>query len=202
MTSITALWDLGDRMPWPRSVKHLALVGHPKAGKSKIAEFLEEEFGGVIIDDSLPLRKALPILTGIPEGLCFTQEGKASTVRVGDREEIVRQGLGELGNWLEARYGEEILAILAMKHAVEAYPDAPFYIYPSVRKTQPRAYRRQGGVVIQIDNPTVGPSGNAFDVWEASQVDLRIDNDPRLLSLEELREYVTRIPDLIDALTA
>jgi hypothetical protein len=202
MTSITALLDLGDRMPWPRNVKHLALVGHPKAGKSAVAQFLEDEFGGVIIDDGLPLRRALPILTGIPEELCFTQEGKASTVRVGDRDEVVRQGLGELGNWLEARYGEEILAILAMKHALETYPHAPFYIYPSVRKTQPRAYRRMGGVVIQIDNPTVGPSGNAFDVWEASQVDIHIENDPSAMNLEELREYITRIPDLIEALSA
>lgn len=199
---ISQLLDLDGRMPWPPSVKHLALVGHPKCGKSTIAEMLVDEFGGVIIDDGLPLRKALPILTGIPAGLCLTQEGKASVVRVGDRDEVVRQGLGELGNWLEARYGEEILALLAMNYALENHPKAPFYIYPSVRKTQPRAYRRAGGIVMQIDNPRVGASGNAFDVWEASSVDIRLMNDPDELCLDELRDYVTRVPELLDALAS
>lgn len=201
MTSISNLLDLSDYMPWPNSIRHLALVGHPKSGKSKIAEFLEDEFGAVIIDDGMPLRRALPILTGIPEEWCFTQEGKATTFELNGVEDQVRKGLGELGNWLEARYGEEVLAVLAMKYAVENHPTAPLFVYPSVRKTQGRAYRRAGGIVMQIDNPTVGPSGNAFDVWEASSVDLAITNDPGEIGLDELREYVRRFPELLSALT-
>lgn len=161
---------------------------------------LQDEFGAVIIDDGMPLRRALPILTGIPEEDCYTQEGKSKVYRVGNREEEVRKGLGELGNWLEGRYGEEILAELAMQYALREHPDAPLYVYPSVRKTQGRAYRRMGGLVIQVNNPKVGPSGNAFDVWDENAVDLRFTNDPDNMTLDELREHVCDLPTVLNAL--
>lgn len=203
MTLITYLSDLDDHMPWPSQIRHLALVGNPKSGKSTVAEMLADEFWGLIIDDGAPLREAYPTLTGTLTDLPYSQDGKATRVQVGDRSETVREGLGELGNYLEARYGEEIMALLAMKHAEATYPSrivAPFFIYPSVRKLQPRAYRRAGGVVIQIDNPLAGPSGNAFDTWDTTSVDLVIDNNPDEMGLDELRAYVRRIPELVEAL--
>lgn len=200
MTSIMRHLGLDEmRSPWPREARHVALVGNPKCGKSTIAQMLEDEFGGVIIDDGLILRRALPILTGIPEDWCFSQEGKASAVQIGDREEIVRQGLGELGNWMEARYGEEIMALRAMQLAAAEHPEASFYIYPSVRKTQGRAYRRMGGVVIQVDNPHAPPSGNGFDEWDRSCVDFVVTNDPGEMGLDELREYIHALPELLAA---
>jgi hypothetical protein len=201
MTLISRLLDLSDYMPWPSQVRHLALVGNPKCGKSTIADMLVDEFGAVVIDDGLPLRRALPILTGIPEAWCHSQEGKARGFELNGVQDVVRKGLGELGNWLEARYGEEVLAVLAMKHALEEHPTAPLYVYPSVRKTQGLAYRRAGGVVMQIDNPVAGPSGNAFDVWDTRSVDLVITNDPHEMGLDELRDYVRRFPELLSALT-
>lgn len=188
-------------MPWPRDVRHIALCGWPQSGKSKVAEFLEDEFGGVICDDGLILRRALPILTGIDPEDPFSQEGKARRYKIGEREETVRQGLGELGNYLEARYGDDIIPIRTMELAQEEHPNAPFYIYPSCRKAQGRAYKRMGGVIIEIDNPKACDSGNDFDRWDRSCVDLIIRNDPDEMSLDDLRDYVTRIPELLDALS-
>lgn len=191
-------------MPWPREVKHVALCGWPKCGKSTIAEMLVDEFGGAVIDDGLVLRQALPILTGIDPADPFSQEGKSRVYQIGNRQEEVRKGLGELGNWLEDRYGEEILALRAMEMAPAIAraqnATANFFVYPSVRKSQGLAYKRAGGIVIQIDNPLAVPSENAFDRWDASCVDLTITNDPGSMGLDELRDYVARLPELLDAL--
>lgn len=198
MTSIMRHLGLDEmRSPWPREARHVALVGNPKCGKSTIAQMLEDEFGGIVCDDGLILRRALPILTGVPGDWCFTQEGKGQVVTVGNRSETVRQGLGELGNYLEARYGDDIIPLRTMQIAMAENPEASFYIYPSVRKTQGRCYRRMGGIVIQIDNPSAPPSGNAFDEWDRSCVDIVITNDPDEMGLDELREYVHALPGLL-----
>lgn len=185
------------RQPWPRKIRHVALCGWPEGGKNTVARMLEDEFCGQIIDDGWILRKAVPFLFGVPEDEPFTHEGKAKTYSVLGREESVRQMLGELGNYLEGRYGEDFMPVRAMQIAEQLHPEANFYIYPSVRKTQGRAYRRLGGIVIEISNPLVGDSGNAFDRWDPSFVDLRIINDPLTMNLDELREYVCALPELL-----
>lgn len=192
MTSTTTP-SVSSAASWPRNVRHIALVGHPKCGKSTFAKMLAEEFGGVEIDDGLILRKALPILLGLDPTDTFTQEGKAKVIQCGDREETVRQGLGELGNYLEARYGDYIMPIRAMEMARQEHPYAPFYIYPSVRKNQGYAYKQGGGIVIQINNPEAGPSGNAFDTWDPAFVDIQIDNDPAA-GLDGLRRQARFLP--------
>lgn len=178
---------------WRPDILHVALVGNPKCGKSTIAEMMAEEFGGVVIDDGEILRKAIPILTGIPQEWCYTQEGKVQTVRVGERDEIVRQALGELGNWMEGRYGTHIMPLRAMELSSERHPDAPFYIYPSCRKDQGWAYRKQGGLVIEIANPRAKPTGNAFDLWDEDCVDMVLYNNPDH-GLDALREEVRGLP--------
>jgi hypothetical protein len=156
---------------------------------------LEDDFGAVVIDDGLILRRALPILTGIDADAPFTQEGKATIVTIGERTEAIRQGLGELGNYLEARYGDFHMPQQAMRMAREEHPTAPFYVYPSCRKNQGRAYKMAGGVVIQIDRPGFGPSGNAFDVWDADLVDVTIDNSG---SIDDLREMIHALPGMLN----
>ena len=170
--------------------KHIGLCGNPKSGKSTIADMLAKQYGGFVIDDGMILRQAVPILFGIPEYEPFTQEGKAKVYDVCGRQESVRQMLGELGNWLEDRYGPEFMPVRAMEIAEKHFPYAPLYIYPSVRKTQGSAYKRAGGLIIEVENPKVGPSGNAFDVWDKSYVDLVIRNDPSESSLEDLERIV------------
>ena len=182
---------------WALDARHVALCGHPRAGKSRLAELLVDEFGGVLVDDGAVLREAAPILLGYHADLAYTQEGKASTMSLGDRTETIRQGLGELGNYLEDRYGEFVMPIRAMERGQVAHPKAPFYIYPSVRKNQGRAYKAAGGVVLQVNRPGCVASGNAFDVWNESLVDIQIDNSG---SIEDLREFVHALPSLIDAL--
>lgn len=185
-------------MPWQRNARHVALVGWPKSGKDTVARMLEEEFGGVIVDDGAILRQALPILTGIDPDLPYSQEGKATVVRVGDREEQVRHGLGELGNWLEDRYGQDIVPIRAIEIAQQQHGDAyPFFIYSSVRKAQGRVYKRYGGVVIEVARPGAGDSGNAFDWYDPGLVDITIPNNG---SLDDLRDFVKELPRLIDVL--
>lgn len=201
MTSISSFLGTDVRSPWPRDIRHIALCGNPKCGKSTIAEMMVDEFGAVVMDDGLILRQALPILLGLPAEAPFTQEGKSQRYTLADREESVREGLGELGNYLEARYGDDIMPIRAMQMALASRgaAEVPFFVYPSVRKTQGRAYKRAGGLVIQVDNPLAPPSGNAFDVWDRSCVDFTIQNDPRDMNLDELREYVCALPELVTA---
>jgi hypothetical protein len=197
MTSITTPWgSLVLRDPWARDARHVALCGHPKSGKSEVARILEDDFGGVVVDDGLILRRAAPILLGFDPDLPFTQEGKATTIRAGDRVEQVRHSLGELGNYLEARYGEDIMPLRAMQMANEEHAEANFWIYPSVRKGQGRCYKRHGGVVVQVNRPGFGPSGNAFDVWDESAVDIVIENDG---SLDDLRERIHALPSFLKA---
>lgn len=184
------------RLLWPREVTHVGLVGWPTCGKTTFAEMLEDEFNGQIVDDGLILRRALPILLGGDPQAPFSQEGKATSRLVGDRTETVREGLGELGNYIEARYGEDIVPVRAMEIARQEHPNARFYIYPSVRKRQGRVYRRAGGIVIQVDRPGADDSGNVFDRWDQSNVDLIVRNDG---SLADLRARVQRLPDLIAA---
>lgn len=166
----------------------------PTCGKTTVATLLEEEFGGVIIDDGLLLREALPVLTGIDPSLPFSQEGKATAVQVGDLSETVREGLGELGNYLEGRYGEDILPLRAMQRAAVEHPHAPFYIYPSVRKSQGRAYKRYGGIVVEVVRDGTQPSGNDFDRYDNNLVDIRVEN---FGTLDDLREYVLALPSLL-----
>lgn len=201
MTSIMKLLGLDEmRNPWPREARHVALVGNPKCGKSTIAQMLEDEFGGVVVDDGLILRQAVPILFGIPAEDCFTQDGKAKVYNVcGVKDEAVRVMLGELGNYLEERYSPEFMPLRAMEEAVKGFPNAPFYIYPSCRRDQGRTYRRGGGVVIQIDNPLAPASPNIWDQWDRNCVDLAITNDPEAWGLDELREYIHALPELLAA---
>lgn len=175
---------------WNVPIKHIALCGHPKSGKSTFADMMAEEYGGVVIDDGLILRKAVPILFGIPEEECFTQEGKAKVYNICGKEVSVRQMLGYLGNHLEGMYSEHFMPVRAMQIANELYPEAPFYLYPSCRKTQGHAYKERGGIVIKIDNPRVEVSENAFDAWDESAVDFTLLNDPENTNLDMMRNVV------------
>jgi hypothetical protein len=176
---------------WPEQYRHVAICGYPKSGKTELATILCEEFGGVLIDDGAILRKAVPTLYGINPEDCYTHEGKNRSYRVLARTETVREMLGCLGDYLEGRYGENFIPTRAMAEARRSFPNAPFYVYPSVRKTQAWAYRDAGGVALQIDRPGVGPSGNPFDEWNRDFIDLVIYNG---FTLADLRQVARDIP--------
>jgi hypothetical protein len=197
---ITSIWGSNVRRPWPNQIKFVALCGNPKSGKSTVARMLEDEFGGVLVDDGLILRKAVPILFGIPEDEPFTQEGKVKVYDVCGREESVRQMLGELGNYLEERYSPDFMPTRSLAIARRDNAHAPFSIFGSCRREQGRCYKRNGGIVIEVDNPLAAPSGNIWDEWDRSCVDFRLHNDPRELSLDDLRDMVCALPDILEPL--
>lgn len=183
---------------WDTPIRFVGLCGLPQAGKSRAAEFLADEFGGVIVDDALILRQAVPILFGIDPSEPFTQEGKSKLYNVCGRVETVREMLGELGKYLEQRYSPELKIKRAVNYALKEYPNAPFYILPSLRLDQGLFLKKIGGVVIEIENPRVSPTGNDFDEYNRSYVDFQIVNDG---SLDDMREFIKAVPELINALS-
>lgn len=171
----------------------IALVGHPNAGKSTAAELLEEAFGTVTVDDGHVLRKFAVEELGLTWDDVMTQDGKARTTEILGKTWVNRVVLGEFGDRLEAMFGDHILPFIATRRHIAGQT----WVFPSCRKTQGAFYRRQGGIVIQIDNPDVGPSGNNFDVWDENEVDFVVYND----GLRRLHNPVAARADLLAKLT-
>lgn len=163
--------------------RYVALCGAPGAGKSTVAERLAYHFGGVIVDDGLPLRQAAMKLYGLSWEDVSTQEGKAREVMVCGEIFTVRQLLGDLGNMLEAFYGDQFMPERALA-LTKLRPDAPFYIFPSCRKNQGLTYRREGGFVVEVARPGHQPV-NDFDHYDRSLVNMCIFNNYGLQDLED-----------------
>lgn len=155
--------------------KIIALCGWPKSGKSLAAEILSEVYGGVIVDDGMILRQAVPILFhGVAFEDMLTQEGKLKTYEVLGKTYTYRQLLGYLGQVLEDFFGEHFIPEQTVRK-IETMPEAPFFILPSVRKTQGQYYRAMGAEVWEIDRD-VPASENAFDQWDKDAVTRVIRN--------------------------
>lgn len=160
----------------------IALVGHPKSGKSTASELLGRHWSFTIVDDGYPLRDFVSTHYGATAAQVYTQEGKAqlaywtSGTPVRDRAGkhlTWREVLGRVGNQIEALHGDDILARMAIEKVDGCDP----CVFASVRRTQGRLYRHFGGIVVQIDNPLAGPSGNDFDLWDEQAVDYCLLND-------------------------
>lgn len=151
----------------------IALCGHPKSGKSTLAEELAAEFGYTILDDGVVLREIAVNQFGISPDDVLTQEGKAKLVDVAGTVMSIRQVLGKIGNGLENQFGPYIIPYLA---SLRMSPGKR-YVMPSVRKTQGHYWKRLGAVVLEVRNPMAGPSGNDFDVFDDSVVDGYVRND-------------------------
>lgn len=173
----------------------IALCGKPKSGKTTVAKILAE-YGYVIVDDGLPLRRAIhPLFEpwGVDEADPFSQEGKARILNICGQQVTVRELLGNLGNDLEARFGDEFLA----KHAILSatrYASAPC-VFPSVRKSQGRSYMESGILVVEVDRD-VPDSPHDFDQWAPQYVDIVLDNNG---SLDELRAGVQTILEKLNS---
>ena len=165
-------------------MKIIALNGWPKSGKTEVAEIIVRRYGGVIVDDALPLRRAVPhLFHGVDPSDCYTQEGKAKVIEVGGKPYTVRQLLGFVGDVMEERFGEFYLPEQAYLAAQQMMP-AAYYIFPSVRKTEGWYYRYRGGAVVEIQRPEAKDSGNAFDRWDHSARTHVISNTGSLTDLE------------------
>lgn len=172
--------------------KYIALCGWPKSGKDTVADEIARQAGAFKMDDGLVLRRACPILFGYDKAFPFSQEGKATLIDLPDGQETVREGLGELGKWLEDRYGEQFLPWRAIRMAQthEAKTGTERYLFSSVRKTQGLTYKKNGGVVIQVRRPGVNSSPFDFDKFDESLVDVIFENDG---TMEDIPAKVSKL---------
>lgn len=165
----------------------IGLCGNPKAGKTEIQKILFSEWGYLPADDGIALREIAKSWLGLSHHQCYTQEGKAEYVEILGRKWQCREVLGELGNRLEAMFGDHIMPYMT---TLKLDPNQR-YSFGSVRKNQGAFYKARGGMIIGIHNPVAPPSPYAFDRFDQSAVDLWINNDPAL-GLAILKKTVIR----------
>jgi hypothetical protein len=171
---------------------YVALCGAPQSGKTTLAEYLAERYGAVVVDDGAVLRDAARALYGLELEDVTTQAGKARIVRVCGKDYTVRQLLGELGNLLEARYGDQVIPELTLKRLHARGPHgAPFYVFPSVRKNQGLTYIDNGGVVIEVDRPGHVPV-NDFDRYERDLIEDTVFNTGSLFRMFQKADLIFR----------
>lgn len=153
--------------------RFIGLCGHPKSGKSLVQDILMANYNVKPVDDGRPLREIAKEYLGLSHDDVYTQLGKAGSTEILGRLWVNREILGELGNRLEAMFGEHILPFMS---TMSLKGDGPFS-FGSVRKTQGWFYKDNGGVIIGIDNPQASPSPYPFDVFDKRAVDYWINND-------------------------
>lgn len=177
----------------------IGLVGNPTCGKTTAAEILIEILDGKakIVETGQPLREIAMKYLGLSRDQVYTQEGKASHVDINGVNWQVRKILGDLGQKLEDLFGEEIMPYMA--HRSQCVESGTLYIDPSCRKVQPWYWKRHGGIIIEIVNPLAKPSPYAFDAYDHTAVDYRIDNDalacglPADLAREDLKKKLMKV---------
>lgn len=167
--------------------RYIALCGWPKSGKDEVALSLQKHHNVVRVDDGLCLRLACRDLFGCSPDDPFSQAGKARVYDTIKGPQEVRWMLGELGNALEHHFGEGFMPYNAMRHAetlAGLNPEYRHFVFPSVRKSQPLFYKEKGALVIEVRRPGIGDSGNDFDKWDATHVDVVVHNDSTLEALD------------------
>lgn len=167
--------------PFNTLPRYIGLCGNPKAGKSEVQRILDKLYGYQPVDDGYVLREFAVNKLGLTWDDVQTQDGKARFTEILGKNWQHRDILGTLGNHLEEMFGEEIMPFIACN----TLPKAGIYSFGSVRKTQGAFYRRVGGKVLEIRAPWAGPSPYAFDKFDASMVDLVIENNGTIAELED-----------------
>lgn len=159
-------------MPYPLP-RIIALCGNPKAGKSEVQKMLHRHYGYEPIDDGHVLREFAVEKLGLSWDDVATQEGKVRETEILGKTWQHRKVLGEFGKVLEGMFGEWIMPFIATRNL----DPNKRYSFGGCRKTQGLFYRQMGGLVVEIDNPDAGPSGNDFDLWDKSAVNYVLRND-------------------------
>lgn len=170
----------------------IALCGVPSSGKSEVQKILEDGFGIMPVDDGDILRRYTAELLGIHYQDTVTQEGKRRELWVDGQCRDVRWALGEMGDILEAKYGPYVVPDWAIRKALAAWndfehtgSDVAGFSFGSVRKQQPWAYKRAGGLVVEVVRTGTDPTGYGFDLFDRKAVDFVFHNDGA--TLDELR---------------
>lgn len=178
--------------------RYIALCGHPTSGKSEVQKILRANFDVRPVDDGFALRDYAMRHMGATQEQVFTQEGKKSLAYIGGEPVIdLRTGehlqwrhvLGRIGNQLEDLFGNQHLPQSAMLDADRQGPGS--YSFGSVRKDQGQAYKKRGGLIVGVIAPWAPGTGNDFDKFDATLVDIWINNSVR--DLEVLRQSVATL---------
>lgn len=173
----------------PELPRYIALCGNPKSGKSLAQEILQKNYDVTPVDDGFILRDTAMRYFGAKESDVCTQEGKASlaywpdgtpmlnerdVLDPNDKEHMTwRRVLGLLGEQLESLIGPYVMPMTACATLQGPGP----FSFGSVRRSQGAYFKARGGLVLGIRNPLAPPTGNLFDEFDESLVDLWIDND-------------------------
>lgn len=186
----------------------IALCGNPGAGKSTAQNILHAAYGYQPVDDGLGIRQIAVEQMGLTWDQVTTQAGKREKVMLNDREWVVRDVLGELGNALEEKFGPDIIPLMAYRaNNIELVPTRnppQRYSFGSVRREQGWFHKKHGGLVIEIRNPQAPVSPYAFDAYNPMAVDGHVDNDglSRGLSAEDaLKDLSAKLTALYRQLT-
>lgn len=161
-----------------RGPRLIALCGNPHAGKSEVQKLLEDA-GYNPVDDAWPVRDFAMRHFGLTKDDVTTQAGKDRYTEVNGVMIQNRAILGLSANSLEQQFGDHILPWMALR----GLDGHKAYSFGSVRRDQAKTYTAAGGCVIGVRRPGVGPTGNEFDRFDESLVDVWIDNDGTLKHL-------------------
>jgi hypothetical protein len=167
-------------------VRYIALCGNPKSGKSTVQKILHDRYGVLPVDDGLCLRDFAMRHLGLTLLDVSTQEGKTRHTNILGKSWENRKILGEFGAALENLFGEHIMPWVATR----GLNGNGVYSFGSVRKTQGHFFKEQFGreaVIVEVMRKGVGPTGNAFDAYDRSMVDMVIDNSG---TVEELAAVI------------
>jgi len=157
--------------------RYIAICGNPKSGKSEVQKILNRAYGVQPVDDGEPLREFAIRNLGLSYEDAYTQEGKLRSTTICGEEWQNRKVLGELGNALEKTFGKHIMPFMAVQ-ATKRLGHARAFSFGSVRRDQGLFYKQAGcALVLEVANPSAGPSNYEFDQFDRSAVDITIQND-------------------------
>ena len=163
----------------------IALCGYPNSGKTTVQHMLHDH-GYQSIDDAAPLRRAAEALYGLPIGITDTQEGKASRVKIGNKEYCVRDLIGSMGEAGVRLHGPSF----KIDRIIPYLNPTQYYTMGSCRGEEAKYWKHHGANIIEIQRPNIPIPLHARDRYNPDYIDYTIHNNT---DLSTLRQQVANI---------